>query len=159
MKGHLYEGGIRVPLIVRWPGQVEEGTVSGEPVISTDFFPTFLDVAGLEPTPNTPLDGESLLAHFRGGEDLKRDAIYFHYPNYAFHQENRLGGAIRMGDYKLINFYDNDSVELYDVVNDLSEKNDLSAEMPEKAAAMKADLVAWLKSSNAKMPRPLESDD
>ncbi len=159
VKGHLYEGGIRVPLIVRWPGQVEEGTVSGEPVISTDFFPTFLDVAGLEPTPNTPLDGESLLAHFRGGEDLKRDAIYFHYPNYAFHQENRLGGAIRMGDYKLINFYDNDSVELYDVVNDLSEKNDLSAEMPEKAAAMKADLVAWLKSSNAKMPRPLESDD
>jgi arylsulfatase A-like enzyme len=90
---------------------------------------------------------------------LERDAIYFHYPNYAFHQENRLGGAIRKGDYKLINFYDDDSVELFDVVNDLSEEHDLSEELPEKAAEMKADLKAWLESSGAMMPRPLTGDD
>jgi len=159
VKGHLYEGGIRVPLIVRWPGQVEAGTLSGEPVISMDFFATILDVAGLEATPGVPLDGESLLPHLLDRSPLEREAIYFHYPNYAFHSENRLGSAIRMGDYKLINFYDDDSVELYDVVNDLSEERDLSSQMPEVAAEMKADLAAWLKSSGAKMPRPLESDD
>ncbi len=159
VKGHLYEGGIRVPLIVRWPGQVEAGTLSGEPVISMDFFPTILDVAGLEQTPGTPLDGESLLPHLLEMKPLEREAIYFHYPNYAFHSENRLGGAVRQGDYKLIYFYDDDSVELYDVVNDLSEEHDLSSEMPEVAAEMKADLAAWLESSGAKMPRPLASDD
>ena len=124
-----------------------------------DFFPTILDVAGLEPSPDTPLDGESLLPHLRQMNTLERDAIYFHYPNYAFHKENRLGGAIRKGDYKLINFYDDDSVELFDVVNDLSEEHDLSEELPEKAAEMKADLKAWLESSGAKMPRPLTGDD
>jgi len=158
-KGHLYEGGIRVPLIIRWPGQVEAGTISSDPVISMDFFPTILEVAGLEATPNTPLDGESLLPLLRQTGPLAREAIYFHYPNYAFHGENRLGGAIRKGNYKLINFYDDDSVELYDVVNDLGEEHDLSSELPEKAATMKADLVSWLKSSGARMPRPLEPGD
>jgi arylsulfatase A-like enzyme len=154
-KGHLYEGGIRVPLIVRWPGHVEAGTVSSDPVISMDFFPTILDVAGLAPTPGVTLDGESLLPLLSQSGRLDRDAIYFHYPNYAFHGENRLGGAIRKGDYKLIEFYDDESVELYDVVNDLSEAHDLSNELPEKAAEMKADLVTWLKNSGARMPRPL----
>ena len=158
-KGHLYEGGIRVPLIIRWPGKVEAGTISSEPVISMDFFPTILEVAGLEVTPGVPLDGESLLPLLRQTGSLEREAIYFHYPNYAFHGENRLGGAIRKGDYKLINFYDDDSVELYDVVHDLSEEHDLAGEMPEVAAEMKADLAAWLESSGAKMPRPLSSDD
>ena len=79
------------------------------------FFPTALQVAGLDETPLTPLDGESLLPLLRQTGPLERKAIYFHYPNYAFHGENRLAGAIREGDYKLINFYDDDSVELYDV--------------------------------------------
>ena len=158
-KGHLYEGGIRVPLIVRWPGKVEAGTVSSVPVISMDFFPTILDAAGLDASPGVPLDGESLLPLLRQTGSLERDAIYFHYPNYAFHGENRLGGATREGDYKLIHYYDNDSVELFDVVNDLSEEHDLSAALPEKAAEMKANLVTWLESSGARMPRPLESRD
>ncbi len=158
-KGHLYEGGIRVPLIVRWPGQIEAGTISSDPVISMDFFPTILEIAGLEATPGVPLDGESLLPLFRQTGSLERDAIYFHYPNYAFHMENRLGGAIRKGAYKLIHFYDDDSVELYDVVNDLSEEHDLSGELPEVAEEMKADLAAWLKSSGARMPRPLTNSD
>jgi len=159
VKGHLYEGGIRVPLIIRWPGQVEAASVSGEPVISMDFFPTILDVAGLQPTPDTPLDGESLMPYLRGEDSLKREAIYFHYPNYAFHKENRLGSAIRKGDYKLIHFYDDDSVELYDVVGDLSEEHDLSDELPDLAATMKAELGEWLESSGAKMPRPIESGE
>jgi len=159
VKGHLYEGGIRVPLFVRWTGQIEAGVVSGVPVISTDFFATILDVAGLEPTPGVPLDGESILPVLRHTGEMEREAIYFHYPNYAFHGENRLGSAIRMGDYKLILFYDKDEVELYDVVNDLSETTNLAGEMPERAAEMKANLQAWLTASGAKMPRPLEGGD
>ena len=156
-KGHLYEGGLRVPLIIRWPGQVEPGSVSAIPVISMDFFPTILDAAGLDAMSGTPLDGESLLPLLRRSGPLERDALYFHYPNYAFHGENRLGGAIREGRYKLIHYYDDDSVELYDLVDDLSEENDLSDAMPELAAAMKAKLVSWLASSGARMPRSLES--
>ncbi len=159
VKGHLYEGGIRVPLFVRWTGQIEAGVVSGEPVISTDFFATILDVAGLEPTPGVPLDGESILPVLRHTGEMEREAIYFHYPNYAFHGENRLGSAIRQGDYKLIHFYDKDEVELYDVVNDLSETTNLAGEMPERAAEMKANLQAWLTASGAKMPRTLEGGD
>ncbi len=158
VKGHLYEGGIRVPLIVRWPGQVAAGTVSAEPVVSMDFYPTILEVAGVQPVAGTPLDGESLLPVLRETGPLEREAIYFHYPNYAFHQENRLGSAIRIGDYKLIYFYDNQSVELYNLVEDLSETRDLAAEMPELAEEMKADLMAWLDSSGAKMPRMMGSD-
>lgn len=157
VKGHLYEGGIRVPLIIRWPGMIQAGTESAEPVISMDFFPTILDAAGVERSPDVPLDGESLMPLLEGRGNLERDAIYFHYPNYAFHEENRLGGAIRMGDYKLILFYDDDSVELYNLAEDISESNDLSADMPEKAAEMKARLKAWLDASGAKMPRPLDA--
>jgi arylsulfatase A-like enzyme len=120
-----------------------------------DFFPTILEAAGLDAAPDTPLDGESLLPLLRQTDPLEREAIYFHYPNYAFHQENRLGGAIRKGDYKLILFYDDESVELYDVVNDLGEEHDLADELPEKAAEMKVNLTAWLESSGARMPRPL----
>jgi arylsulfatase A len=120
-----------------------------------DFFPTILDVAGLEPQAGVPLDGESLMPILTETGDLERDAIFFHYPNYAFHEENRLAGAIRMGDYKLILFYDDDSVELYNVTEDLSEATDLAEQMPEKAAEMKARLQQWLADSGAKMPRPL----
>jgi len=155
-KGHLYEGGIRVPLIVRWPGQVEAGAISAEPVISMDFFPTILEIAGLDPTPGVPLDGMSLLPLLSQSGSFEREAIYFHYPNYAFHGENRLGGAIREGDYKLIEFYDDGSVELYDVVNDIGEEHNLSEEMPGKASSMKNKLDRWLVSSGAKMPRPLQ---
>jgi arylsulfatase A-like enzyme len=154
-KGHLHEGGIRVPLVIRWPGQIEAGSLCSEPVISMDFFPTILEVAGLDLAPSFPLDGESLLPLLRQTGPLEREAIYFHYPNYAFHKGNRLGGAMREGHYKLIHFYDDDSVELYDVVKDLGEARDLSEELPEKAARMKADLASWLESSGARMPRPL----
>jgi len=156
-KGHLYEGGIRVPLIVRWPGRVEAGTISSAPVISMDFFPTILEAAGLAPGAGEPLDGESLMPLLRQTGTLKRESIFFHYPNYAFHGDNRLGGAIREGDYKLIEFYDDSTVELYDLASDIGEQHDLSEEMPQRAAAMKVELDRWLEASGAKMPTPIGS--
>jgi len=157
-KGHLYEGGLRVPLIVRWPGKIPAGTVSAEPVISMDFYPTMLDAAGLAPTTDFPLDGESLLPILHQTGPLRRDALFFHYPNYAFHGENRLGGAIREGDYKLIAHYDDGSVELYRLSDDLGEQRDLAADMPEKAEVLKSRLDAWLVASGARMPVPIMRD-
>ena len=153
-KGHLYEGGIRVPLIVRWPGKVKAGTVSSEPVILTDFYSTMLAVADLEPTPGVPVDGENLLPLLRGKGKPKREAIHFHYPNFAFHKDNRLGSAIRMGDYKLIKFFDDDSVELYNLKDDLSETKNLAGNQPERADRMRRRLDAWLKDSGAALPQP-----
>jgi len=153
-KGHLYEGGIRVPLIVRWPGVVEAGTTCATPVISMDLYPTMLAAAGLKPEPDKTLDGESLLPLLRRGRPLRRRAIYFHYPNYAFHGNNRLGGAIRAGDYKLIEHYDDGSVELYNLADDIGERNDLAQRLPKKTKTLKQNLDQWLKKSNAKMPKP-----
>ena len=152
-KGHLYEGGIRIPLIVRWPGKVKPGTVSGEPVILTDFYNTMLEVAGLKPTPGVPADGESLVPLLCGAGKPKRDAIFFHYPNFAFHKDNRLGSAIREGDYKLIEFFEGDAIELYNVREDIGERNDLAKEKPELASRLKADLAKWRADSGAAMPK------
>jgi len=151
-KGHLYEGGIRVPWTLRWPGQIKAGTVNETPIITTDLFPTLLEVGGLAPKPGVPLDGESLLPVLTGEGELEREAIYFHYPNYAFHKKNRLGSVIRKGRYKLIQFYDDQSVELYDLETDLGEKKDLSKEKPDLARVLESELKAWLKESGAKMP-------
>jgi arylsulfatase A-like enzyme len=153
-KGHLYEGGIRVPLIVRWPGKVKPATVSPEPVILTDFFPTLLEVGGLAPTPGVPADGETLVPLLRGVGRLQRDALFWHYPNFAFHGTNRLGSAIRMGDHKLIHFFDDDSVALYDLKRDISETSSLADAKPELAATMRQRLATWLKDSRANLPRP-----
>jgi len=154
-KGYLYEGGIRVPLIVRWPSVVEPGTTCRTPVISTDFHPTLLEVAGLAPNSDKKLDGESIVPRLRQAGPLEREAIFFHYPNYAWHRSNRLGGAIREGDYKLIKWYDDESVELYNLSDDLSETNDLSEKMPRTAADLKRKLEAWLAESGAAMPEPI----
>ncbi len=152
-KGHLYEGGIRVPLIVRWSGKVKAGTTSSTPVISMDFYPTFLEVAGLKPG-KKPIDGESLIPILRQSGELDRKAIYFHYPNYAWHMDNRLAGAVRSADWKLIRNYDDDSLELYDMSKDLSERNNLAATHPKITARLNRGLSQWLKETNAPMPRP-----
>lgn len=159
-KGHLYEGGIRVPMIVRWPGQVKAGTTCAWPVVSMDFYPTFLDVAGLKPS-REPLDGESILpllkqqALFTGGGGLKRNEIFFHYPNYAWHMGNRLGGAVVASNgWKLIRNYDDQSLELYDVVGDIGETNNRAKDKPQLAKSLNDKLTAWLKETNAPMPRP-----
>lgn len=151
-KGYLYEGGIRVPMIVRWPGRVEEGVLCDTPVVTTDLYPTFLQVAGLKPSSEKPLDGESLIPLWTGKGKPSRDMIGFHFPNYAWHKDNRLGSAIRSGDYKLLKWYDDGSTELYNLKDDLSEKNDLTAAMPEKSAELEKKLDAWLKDVDAAMP-------
>ena len=151
-KGHLYEGGIRVPLIVRWPGKVEAGAVEETPVILTDLHPTILAATGLDLNSTIPNDGHNLLPLLKGKEKLKNRAVYWHYPNFAFHRDNRLGSAIREGDHKLIHFYDTDSVELYNLKNDIGEKNNLSGKMPQLASRLKNKLKVWLQDSGAVMP-------
>ncbi|MEO0475701.1 MAG: sulfatase [Planctomycetota bacterium] len=152
VKGHLYEGGIRVPMMVRWPGVIEAGSVSAVPVISTDVVPTIMAAAGLPAIDDHPVDGESLLPLLKQTESLKRDAIYFHYPNYAFHKNNRLGSAVRQGDHKLIKWYDDGSFELYNLVNDLGETKDLAQQKPALAKYLESKLDSWLKKNDAKYP-------
>ena len=155
-KGHLYEGGIRVPLIVRWPGKVAAGKVREDPVILTDFYPTLLEVAGLKTRKHYPGDGESLLPLLTDKGDLERDAIFWHYPNFAFHRDNRLGSGIRMGDYKLIEFFDRNEVELYNLREDLGEKKNLAAVEAGRVQEMRKRLSRWRENSGARMPRPRE---
>ena len=152
IKGHLYEGGIRVPMMVRWPGVIEPGSRCEVPVISTDYVPTIMELAGLTPISDHPVDGESLLPVLTQSGQLQRDAIYFHYPNYAFHKKNRLGSAIRQGDYKLIRWYDDHSVELYNLAEDLSEQKDLAKQRPELAARLNKKLGEWLDQNGAQFP-------
>ncbi len=139
-----------MPWIVRWPAVVEPGSVSAVPVISMDTHATILDAVGL--AAEKVSDGVSLLPVLSQTASLRRDALYFHYPNYAFHGRNRLGGAIREGDFKLIRRYDDDSLELYDLRRDLGEENNLARQSPELAARLRKKLDAWLKSTGAKMP-------
>ncbi len=151
-KGTLYEGGVREPMIVRWPGVVKPGSVCDAPVISVDFFPTILAMAGAPMTVEN-IDGVDLLPLLRGGAAPVRDALYWHYPHYHAGGATP-GGAIRDGDYKLIDYYGEERFELYDLGADLGEKNDLAAKMPEKARELRTKLHDWLRRVNAQMPTP-----
>jgi arylsulfatase A len=153
-KGYLYEGGIRVPLIIRWPGQVEKGSLSSQPVITMDFVPTFLEAAGIEFQAGE-FDGESLVPLLTRGGTVERDALYFHFPHYAFHRDNHMGGIIRFGDYKLIRQYDTGVNELYNLAEDLGETNNLAEEQPRLAARLQKKLETWLQETHAAMPRPM----
>ena len=155
-KGYLYEGGIRVPWIVRWPGVVDAGSICETPIVTTDIFPTLLEAAGIDLAKPGALDGESIVPLLEQSGALRRNALFFHYPNYAFHGRNRLGSAIREGDHKLIRWYDDDSVELYDLSKDLSEAQNLADAEPERAARLEKRLAAWLQVTRAKLPIRLE---
>jgi arylsulfatase A len=152
LKGMLYEGGIRVPWIVRWPGTVKPGTVNDTPVISTDCYPTLLEVAGLPTTPNQPLDGVSLMPLLKGFGRPDRDTLFFHYPNYAFHKLNRLGSALRENHFKLIRYYDTEEVELYDLGKDIGETKNLATQSPELTQRLSSKLEAWLSDTGARLP-------
>lgn len=151
-KGHLYEGGIRVPMMVRWPDHVKPSTRTTAPVITMDIHATILDVVNLKADPSNTPDGVSLLPMLTDASELDRESIYFHYPNYAFHKKNRLGSAIRSGDYKLLKFYDDDSVELYNLKTDISESLNIADKMPAKANQLRSELEAWLEKTNASQP-------
>ena len=154
-KGWLYEGGIREPFLIRWPGVTKPGTTSDVPVVSTDFYPTMLDMAGIEPKPEQHVDGRSLAPLIKDGTPPERDAIFWHYPHYS-NQGGIPGAAVRMGNFKLIERFEDGRCHLYDLSADIGEKNDLAADMPDKVDAMKARLHAWYKDVDAKFLRPLK---
>ncbi len=160
-KGMLYEGGIRVPLIVRWPGVVEKGSTTDQAVTSTDFFPTLLELAG-GASAEQPIDGVSLVSLLRSSGRRKLDdrALHWHYPSYLQGDVEkgtwriRPSGAIRAGDYKLMEFFEDGSLELYNLADDLGEQKDLAAALPQKAKALHAQLTRWRGRTKAPMPTP-----
>ena len=117
-----------------------------------DCYPTLLQVAGLPPTPDHPLDGKSLLPLLEQTNRFDRNAVYFHYPNDAFHKKNRLGSVIREGDYKLIKRYRDGELELYNLTTDISERNNLAEKSPDRTSRLERKLDAWLRETGAKMP-------
>jgi len=151
-KGWLYEGGIREPMIVRYPGKTQPGSHCKVPVTSTDFYPTILDLAGLPLKPQQHLDGVSLAPLLRGGKKLPREAVYWHYPHYS-NQGGFPGGAVRMGDWKLLERYEDGRVHLYNLANDLGEQHDLATQQQERVKRMRVKLHAWYKQVNAKFLR------
>ncbi len=148
-KGQLYEGGIRVPLIISFPGMIKEGSVCSFPVISNDIYPTFLDMVGLPLCPTQHLDGLSLLPLLKGKKSIQRNNLYWHYPHYHSIPPH---SAIRSGNWKLIKFYETEKVELYDLQKDPSEKNDLSAKEPEIAQELALFLKNHLDVIGAQIP-------
>jgi arylsulfatase A-like enzyme len=152
-KGYLYEGGIREPWLVRWPGVAKPGSGCSVPVSSVDFYPTILEMAGVRDAPGHVVDGESIVPLLRQAGGLKRDAIYWHYPHYS-NQGGKPGGAVRMGDWKLIELYEDGALELYNLKDDLAEKTNLAPRMPERAAALRKKLDEWRKALGAQMPAP-----
>jgi len=152
-KGTLYEGGLRVPLIVRWPGRTRKGAVSDAPVTTADLFPTWCEMAGVEfeVTLNHEIDGESMVPLLTGHGWLSRESIYFHYPHY--HHAPPMG-VIRRGDLKLIERFEDGGTELYDLRADIGEGRDLSEERPDTVRDLLAELRAWRESIGAKVPEP-----
>ena len=151
-KGSAYEGGVRVPLFVSWPGVVKPASSSDVPVITCDIPATILDVTGAGPDPAQPLDGVSLAGVLRGGT-LDRDALYWHYPHY------HPGGAtpysaIRVGTLRLVHFYEDGRDELYDLAADPGEQRNLVSERPVDAEALRRKLDAWLVDVDAQLPTP-----
>ncbi len=150
-KGFLYEGGLRVPLLVRWPGVTTPGSVSEQPVILTDLLPTLLEAAGQNPATTTgPLDGVSLMPLLRGDSLPPRD-LYWHFPHYS-NQGGRPSGALRQDQWKLIENFEDGTVELYDLKADPSESLNLATTTPEVAERLKARLTSWRDRHGAQMP-------
>jgi arylsulfatase A-like enzyme len=150
-KGYAYEGGIRVPLIVRWPGVVAPGTMSAEPVISVDLLPTITQATGIMAPQDRDIDGLSLVEHLKNpSKPLKRESLVWHFPHYR-HPPGPYS-IIRSDDWKLIKWYEGQT-ELYRLSDDLSEQNDLAAKMPEKVAELEAALMKELKREGARLPR------
>jgi len=177
-KGSYYEGGIREPFIVRWPGVTRPGSTCAVPVINVDLFPTFLAAAGAPVPAGKILDGESVLPLLRGESSLQRTSIFWHFPGYLDNPvirgreldvrtgfRSRPVSVIRQGDWKLHLFHEewqldggrarldsNHAVELYHLGDDIGERHDLAATQPAKRDALLADLLAWIKSTDALLP-------
>jgi arylsulfatase A-like enzyme len=173
-KGCYYEGGIREPMIVRWPGVTRPGSRCAVPVINQDFYPTFLEAAGTAVPKDKVLDGASFLPLLKGATSLPREAIFWHFPGYLDNPvirgrdpvfRTRPVTVIRKGDWKLHLYHEewqldggraglatNNAVELYNVVNDLSERQNLALKNPAKREELLGDLLKWMQSVPAPLP-------
>lgn len=149
-KGWLYEGGIRVPFLMAYPPVIEAGSMCDNPVVTVDWYPTLLELAGLPLKPEQHVDGVSIVPLLKG-EEQDRGAIFFHYPHYGGKGDTP-ASAIREGDYKLIEFFEDNHIELYNLKEDISETKNLATAEPELAAKMLKQLQEWRKESGAKMP-------
>ena len=159
-KGYPYEGGIREPVIVRWPKAVEAGSTCDVPVTSVDYFPTICAAAGVALPTDRAIDGENLMPLLTQTGTLTRDAIFWHFPHYRRHHPRSREGylvpysIVRSGDWKLIKRYAGKRFELFNLKDDLSEQHDLAEQMPDKVKELDAKLTAWLKETGAKLPKP-----
>ena len=151
-KGWLYEGGIRVPMIVKWPHQGKKNIVCDEPVVSTDFFPTILEMLGLPYDPEK-IDGKSFTRLVKGKE-RDRGPIYWHFPHYSNHGMQSPGGAIRDGDYKLLEYFENGTLQLFNLTKDIGEQEDLAMIEVEKTKELVGKLHRWRKQVGAQMMKP-----
>lgn len=151
-KGWPYEGGVREPMIIDVPGMTKPGSTTDVPVTSTDFYPTILQLAGLPLNSKQHCDGVSLVPLLEG-KTLDRGPLYWHYPHYS-NQGGAPAGAIRDGDWKLVEWYEDGRLELFNLSDDIGEKNNLAAANPEKTKELHEKLIAWRKEVNAIMPLP-----
>jgi arylsulfatase A-like enzyme len=161
-KGTLYEGGIRVPAIVRWPGKARAGRTCETPIIGLDFYPTMLEMAGASGPAGYTLDGESLVPLLKGEGKLGREALFWHFPAYLepYNDEQwpwrtTPAGAVRSGDWKLIEFFEDGRLELYNLKEDIGEKRNLAEQRAEKARELHAKLRAWRERVGAPVPTQL----
>lgn len=158
-KGMLYEGGVRVPYVFRWTGTVEPGTSCPEPINSVDLMPTLVDLANAKAPAGAKLDGSSYLAYLKGGEnDPGRDALFWHFPGYLGAGQGGWrttpAGSVRVGDWKLIEFFETGKLELFNLKEDLGEQNDRAAAEPDRVKDLHARLLAWRAEVKAPMPTP-----
>lgn len=154
-KGSAYEGGVRVPTIVRWPGVTQAGSVCDEPVSTIDYYPTLLDIASAsgDKTHNAFVDGKSIVPLLQEPTSALNRDLYWHYPHYHAGGDSPYS-AIRSGTWRLIEFHEDARVELYDLANDIGEQHDLASKMPERARKLQSKLHAWRQQVGAQMPTP-----
>ncbi|MEQ8337581.1 MAG: sulfatase [Cyclobacteriaceae bacterium] len=182
-KGMYYEGGIREPMFAYWPGKIKAGSSNDEPVISTDFYPTFLELTGQAAPEDYPLDGESIVPLISGEASMNRESLFWHFPAYleayaGLKEESRDSifrtrpvSVIRKGDWKLLLFYEewvldggrdqittNNAVELYNLSNDIGETNNLSNKEVEKRDELLDELLAWIDETGAPVPTEANGD-
>lgn len=152
-KGWPYEGGVREPWIICAPSVAKPGSTCDTPVISTDYYPTLLELAGLPLKPQQHVDGVSLVPLLKGEGVERGKPLFWHYPHYG-NQGGAPYGAIRDGDWKLIEWYENGALELYNISRDIGEKHDLVAQQPDKVKELHVKLIAWRQEVGALMPTP-----
>ncbi len=155
-KGEVWEGGIRDPQIIRYPGVTKPGSVCDQPTLTIDYYPTMAEIAGMKIPATQKIDGTSIVPLLRGDKKLDRPApLFWHFPANTAPWPLRAGGVCRDGDYKLVEVYHNGHFELFDIKKDADEKHNLAKEMPQKLAKLKQELVDWQKEMGIVVPAPM----